>query len=118
MPSYPAPRIVEITLTDDDGTRRVFSATRRHGNSNLAHWDAKYSHPGYAVPVTFSGPEILDAGAKVIVDNEHTFNRARSRGYREHPMLADRNVSIDDAGNSMRADVVMSGRDNRPRRWR
>jgi hypothetical protein len=113
MPSYPAPRKATIILEDDDGTKRVFSATRKYGNSNMPHWDATYSHPGYLAPVAFSGPEILDAGAKVICDNEHGFNHARSRGYKAHPMLADKNVRVSDTGETMRADITMNGRDFR-----
>jgi hypothetical protein len=115
MPSYTTPRVVEIILHDDDGTKRHAVATKRLGNnSNVAHWDLSLRHPsGESWPAQYSGGGIIDAMAELVERKEFEFNRSRSRGHKPHPMLPDRNVPINDGGNPMRADVMMSGRDSR-----
>jgi hypothetical protein len=115
MPSYGTPRIVEITLIDDDGTKRVATATKNTGNnSNTAHWNLRLTHAsGEAWPAQFSGPHILDALGELIERKEYEHNRSRSRGYKPHPMLPDRNVNIDAGGNQTRADIAMNMRDHR-----
>jgi hypothetical protein len=62
MPTYGTPRKVEIILTDDDGTKRVATATKLWGNSNQPHWDMRLQHPSGTIwPADYGGGNILDA---------------------------------------------------------
>jgi hypothetical protein len=115
MPSYSTPRVVEITLTDDDGSKRTATATKNtRNNSNTPHWTLQLSHPsGQSWPAQFSGGHILDALGELIERKEHEYNASRSRGHKPHPMLPDRNVPVSETGETMRAGIAMNGRDFR-----
>jgi hypothetical protein len=115
MPSYGTPRVVQIELIDDDGKKRICTATKHNrSNSNTPHWDLVLSHPsGQSWPAQFSGGNILDAVGELIERKEHEYNASRSRGHKPHPGLPDRNQRVDEFGNSMTAPVTMNGRDHR-----
>jgi hypothetical protein len=113
MPSYGTPRIVEIVLHDDDGTRRTATATRVHNNASLPHWTLNLQHPAEGWPADFRGQNILDALGEFIARKEPEYYASRSRGHRAHPSLPDRNVPVTDNGDYTRASIGMNGRDFR-----
>jgi hypothetical protein len=106
MPTFNAPRKVEIILYDDDGSKRVAIAERAHGRSNLPHWDLALQHQpsGRSWPADFNGSNIVDALTELIERKDHEYHASRGRA--PHPMLADRNVPVNDAGDLTRALIM------------
>jgi hypothetical protein len=67
----------------------------------------RLQHPSGTIwPADYGGGNILDALGEFIVRKEPDYYASRSRGHKPHPDLPDRNVSIDESGNSVRADIT------------
>jgi hypothetical protein len=107
MPTYSAPRKVEVILYDDDGSKRIAVAERDRGYSNLPRWNMALGHPsGRSWPAQFSGSNIGDALFELLARKEDEYYQERGRGHRPQPGLPDRNVPIRDDGSFSRADLT------------
>lgn len=110
MPTFNAPRKIEIILYDDDGvSKRVAIAERARGrSSNLPHWDLALQHlpSGRSWPADFNGSNIIDALGELIEQKDSEYHQSRALGRAPHPMLADRNVPVNDGGDLTRAMIM------------
>jgi hypothetical protein len=107
MSTYGAPKKVEIILTDDDGSERRVTATRRYSNTMEPQWDLRTQHPsGMNWSWSYSGHPVLDAAATALERKEPEYHASKGRGHKPHPMLPDRNIPINEAGDPTRATIM------------
>src|SRR5712664_3832010 len=102
-----APKVFKIIAEDEDGSRRVATATERvSNNSRTAQWDLELTHPsGNRWPATFAGPNILDALSQLVHEKENDYKLERSRGHRPERQLRDPNQRIDESGDNLAAPI-------------
>jgi hypothetical protein len=113
MPRYEDPRVIEVIEHYDDGSKRHGTVTRRRSNTSMSQWSGALVHPTERFEIAGYGNG-MDRLREAMDLKEPRFQESRARGHRPHSnMLPDHNVRIDDAGNSMRADVTMNMRDFR-----
>ena len=105
MPTFNAPRRVEIILHDDAGGKRIAVALRAQGrSSNLPHWDLALTHDpsGRTWPASFDGNAILDALSELVERKDGEYHT------RSGHAKQDRVTSVRDDGTFSRADITTS----------
>jgi hypothetical protein len=102
MPTFNAPRKVEIILYDDAGGRRIAVAERTRGYASQPHWRMALTHDttGRSWPADFNGNAIIDALGSLVEQKEIEYH-TRS-GYAKH----DRVVSVRDDGTMSGANIT------------
>ena len=107
--------MVQIVVTDTDGSRRV--ATLERDPSNPRKWAGSVDHPsGQSWRVDTFDPDAtaaLDKLAHAFVSREVDFRQSKARGHRPEPKRPDFNQRVLDGGDD--AQITMSQRDNRRR---
>src|SRR5262249_208984 len=113
MPRYEDPRKIEVIYHYDDGSKQHGTVERRRSNTSMSQWSGALVHPTERFEISGYGNG-MDRLREAMDLEEPRFQESRARGPRaDRNMLRDHNVRIDDAGNSMRADVTMNMRDFR-----
>jgi len=102
MPTFNAPRKVEVILTDDSGHRRIAVAERARGYNNLPHWGLALHHEptGRSWPGSFDGAAIIDALGELIERKDHEYHT------RSGQAKQDRVVSVRDDGTMSGSDIM------------